>query len=159
MAIKHIINQYYDLGKEMEELRPKIEHLENEIKKIENRIAEIEEGETVKDKVKGGFGGLQTFTIEGIPSKEYNNKKMELHVKKTLLESRKETLKALELEDLRQITIIEEFINGISDAHARCIVRLRVINKLSWREVAEQIGGGNTEDSVRMIFNRCLQEK
>ena len=159
MSIKQIINQYYDLNREIEELKPKITALEKEISKIEERIAEIEAGETVKDKVKGGLGGIQNFTIEGIPSKEYYDKKMALYVKKSLLESRKSTLNALQMEDLRQIAQIEVFINGITDAHARYIVTLRVINKLSWREVADKIGGFNTEDSVRMIFNRTLQEK
>lgn len=157
MSIKQIINQYYDLNREIEELKPKITALEKEISKIEKRIEEIESGEIVKDKVTGGFGGTQTFTIEGIPTKEYYDKKMELYAKKMLLESRKTTLKALELEILRQIAEVEQFINDLPDAHIRRVVTLRVVENLSWKEVADKIGGGNTEDSVRMMFNRCVK--
>ena len=90
-------------------------------------------------------------------TKEYQKKKMELYTKKSLLESRKEILKSLELEILRQLSDVEEFINSLSDSHIRRIVTLRVVNNLSWNEVADKIGGGNTEDSVRMMYNRCFK--
>ena len=157
MVTKQVLNQYYDLLKETDEVKKKIKSLEEAIPRIEKRIAEIEAGETVKDKVRGGAGGMQSFTIEGIPTKEYYDKKMELCTKKNLLESRKKTLKAMELEILRQIKEIEEFIRSLPDAHMRRIVTLRVIDKLSWNEVADAIGGGNTEDSVRMMYNRCFK--
>lgn len=158
MAIsKHILKQYTDLQQEIVETKDKIDKLENQIKKLEKRIAEIEEGEIVKDKVRGGLGGIQSFTIEGIPTKEYQKKKMELYIKKELIENRKNTLKTLELEILRQLSDIEEFINTLSDSYIRQIVTLRVIKGLTWLEVAEKVGGGNTEDSVRMMFNRCFK--
>lgn len=158
MAIsKHILNQYTDLQQEIVETKEKIENLENQIKKLEKRIAEIEAGEIVKDKVRGGLGGIQSFTIEGIPTKEYQKKKMELYIKKELIENRKNTLKTLELEILRQLSEIEEFIKSLSDSYLRQIVTLRVIKGLTWLEVAEKVGGGNTEDSVRMMYNRCFK--
>ena len=158
MAIsKHILNQYTDLQQEIVETKEKIENLENQIKKLEKRIADIEAGEIVKDKVRGGLGGIQSFTIEGIPTKEYQKKKMELYIKKELIENRKNTLKTLELEILRQLSEIEEFIKSLSDSYLRQIVTLRVIKGLTWLEVAEKVGGGNTEDSVRMMYNRCFK--
>ena len=158
MAIsKHILNQYTDLQQEIVETKEKIENLENQIKKLEKRIADIEAGEIVKDKVRGGLGGIQSFTIEGIPTKEYQKKKMELYIKKELIENRKNTLKTLELEILRQLSEIEEFIKSLSDSYLRQIVTLRVIKGLTWLEVAEKVGGGNTEDRVRMMYNRCFK--
>lgn len=158
MAIsKHILNQYTDLQQEIVETKEKIKNLENQIEKLEKRIAEIEAGEIVKDKVRGGLGGIQSFTIEGIPTKEYQKKKMELYIKKELIENRKNTLKTLELEILRQLSEIEEFIKSLSDSYLRQIVTLRVIKGLTWLEVAEKVGGGNTEDSVRMMYNRCFE--
>lgn len=154
---KEILNQYSDLQQEINETKDKICKLETQIDKLENRIAEIENGEKVKDKVKGGMGGVESFNIEGVPTKEYQKKKMELYTKKSLLESRKEILKSLELEILRQLSDVEEFINSLSDSHIRRIVTLRVVNNLSWNEVADKIGGGNTEDSVRMMYNRCFK--
>ena len=74
-----------------------------------------------------------------------------------MVENRKNTLKTLELEILRQLSEIEEFIKSLSDSYLRQIVTLRVIKGLTWLEVAEKVGGGNTEDSVRMMYNRCFK--
>ena len=158
MAIsKEVLNQYTDLRQEIVETKEKIAKLENQIGKLENRISEIEAGEVVKDKVKGGMGGIQTFTIEGFPTNEYHKKKMELYIKRELLASRKDILRTLELEILRQLNEIEEFIKSLSDSYLRQIVTLRVINGLSWGEVAMNLGSGCTEDSARMMFNRCFK--
>ena len=72
MAVtKHILDQYSDLRKEIEEVQEKIDRLDIDIEKLKKRIHEIESGEKVKDKVRGGDGGNQSFNIEGIPIKEY----------------------------------------------------------------------------------------
>ena len=160
MAIsKEVLVQYIDLQKEVKELRIKIEKLETRIPKLDERIAEIEAGETVKDKVKGGLGGIQNFNIEGIPTKEYNDKKTELYIKKRLLAERKEMLSLLELDSMRQINQVEKFIKAIKDSHIRRIVSLRVVNGMSWNEVADSMGGGNTEGSVKMAFQRFMEQK
>ena len=158
MAIsKDVLNQYVDLQREIVETKEKIERLEYQIDRLERRIEEIENGGVVKDKVRGGLGGLQTFNIEGIPTREYQSKKMELHTKKSLLESRKYVLKSLELEILRQLSDVEEFIKQISDSHIRRIVTFRVVNGLSWNEVADRMGGGNTENSVKQMYSRLFK--
>ena len=160
MAItKEVLVQYIDLQKEVKELRIKIEKLETRIPKLDERIAEIEAGETVKDKVKGGLGGIQNFNIEGIPTKEYSDKKTELYIKKRLLAERKEMLSLLELDSMRQINQVEKFIKAIKDSHIRRIVSLRVVNGMSWNEVADSMGGGNTEGSVKMTFQRFMEQK
>lgn len=155
--MKEILDQYYDLKKEINENRKRIEKLEARIDKLEKRISDIEEGETVIDKVRGGIGGLQSFTIEGIPTSEYGEKKMELKLKRILLRNQREYLNALELNAMGQVSQIERYICSIDDSHIRRIVHLRVVDGLSWGEVAIAIGGGNTEDSVRMAYNRYVK--
>lgn len=143
MAIsKEILIQYSDLQQECKEVREKIE-------KLERQIAKIEEDGAVIDKVRGGDGGLQSFKIEGFPYPEYSRKK-------TLLYARKATLSELEMELLETLNEVEEFIASISDSHIRRIVNLRVIDGLSWNEVARKIGG-NTEDSVKKAFYRFME--
>ena len=156
---KDVLVQYIDLQKEVKELREKIEKLESKIPKLDKRIAEIEAGETVKDKVRGGLGGIQNFNIEGIPTKEYNDKRTELYIKKRLLAERREMLSLLELDSMRQINQVEKFIKAIKDSHIRRIVSLRVVNGMSWNEVADNMGGGNTEGSVKMAFQRFIEQK
>ena len=143
MAIsKEVLIQYSDLQKECKEVREKIE-------KLERQIAKIEADGAVVDKVRGGLGGLQSFKIEGFPYPEYSRKK-------TLLYARKATLSELEMELLETLNEVEEFIASISDSHIRRIVNLRVIDGLSWNEVARNIGG-NTEDSVKKAFYRFME--
>lgn len=144
MAIsKEILIQYADLQKEVKEIREKISKLEEQIDKIEQQG-------TVKDKVMGGEGGLQPFHIEGFPYPEYSRKK-------TLLYARKATLSELEMELLETLNDVETFISSIKDSHIRRIVNLRVVEGLSWQKVADKIGG-NTEDSVRMAFERYIKK-
>ena len=156
MVTKEVLNQYYDLKREIKEIKGRIGGLEKKIVQLDERIRDIEAGETVKDKVRGGEGGLQSFTIEGIPTPEYNEKKMELRIKKMLLDERKNMLSILELDSLNQVNQIERFISGIRDSHTRRIVRLRVIDGMSWNEVADNVGGGNTEDSVKKVYYRYV---
>lgn len=143
MVSKEILIQYSDLQQECKEVREKIEKLERQIEKIESDGA-------VVDKVRGGEGGLQSFKIEGFPYPEYSRKK-------TLLYARKATLSELEMELLETLNDVEIFIASIKDSHIRRIVNLRVVDGLSWGEVARRIGG-NTEDSVRMAFNRFIEQ-
>lgn len=142
MVSKEILIQYSDLQQECKEVREKIE-------KLERQIAKIEADGAVVDKVRGGLGGLQSFKIEGFPYPEYSRKK-------TLLYARKATLSELEMELLETLNEVEEFIASISDSHIRRIINLRVIDGLSWNEVARKIGG-NTEDSVKKAFYRFME--
>ncbi len=140
---KEILRQYNDLQQECIEVREKIKSLEQQIYRIE------QEG-SVKDKVSGGIGGLQTFVIEGFPYPEYSRKKMLLYARKTILCK-------LETEILETINKIEAFISEIDDSHMRRIVHLRFVEGLSWSEVARRVGG-NTEESIKKMFYRFLEK-
>ena len=144
MVSKEILIQYSDLQQECKEVREKIEKLEKQIEKIE------EDG-VVVDKVRGGDGGLQSFKIEGFPYPEYSRKK-------TLLYARKATLSELEMELLETLNEVEEFIASIKDSHIRRIISLRIVDNLPWNKVADRIGGGNTEGSVKMAFKRFMEK-
>lgn len=160
MAIsKDILVQYPDLVKEVQETKDKITKLEHQIANIEKQLVAINEGGHVKDKVKGGLGGIQNFNIEGFPEREYQQKRKQLQDKKNMLNVRKRTLDKQETKLLQMVSNIEEFLNGIEDSFIRRIINLRVIEQLSWNKVADKMGGYNTEDSVRMTFERFLKKK
>lgn len=160
MVSKSILIQYSDLQEEIKETREKIEKLEQQAKKIERRLKDIEaNNETVKDKVYGGFGGNQGFVIEGLPLREYDKKKTELLTKKLLINQRRSTLEILEFDLLEKTNEVEEFIASLNDSRMRRIINLRFIEKLSWNKVADRIGGGNTEGSVKMAFQRFMEVK
>lgn len=136
--------QYSDLQQEVAEVRRKISQAEKQIEQIERE-------KTVYDKVLGGEGGLQSFKIEGFPYPKYSRKK-------TLLYARKATLERLEMELFETLNKVEEFIANIDDSHMRRIISLRFIDCLSWNEVADCIGGGNTAYGVKKAFYRFMKQ-
>lgn len=144
MISKEILTQYSDLQEEVKEVR-------NRIESTEKQIAKIEEDGNVIDTVSGGSGGIQHFKIEGFPYPEYSRKKSLLYV-------RKATLVNLELELTETLNQVEEFIAGLEDSRIRRIITLRFIENLSWNKVADRIGGGNTEDSVKKMFYRFMEK-
>ena len=144
MISKEILIQYSDLQEEAKEVQARIE-------KTELQIAKIEEEGNVVDSVCGGNGGIQHFRIEGFPYPEYSRKK-------SLLYARKATLANLEMELLETLNQVEEFIASVDDSRMRRIITLRFIDNLSWNKVADRIGGGNTEGSIKMAFQRFMDK-
>lgn len=53
---------------------------------------------------------------------------------------------------------ILKFINDVDDSLLRMIIKYRCVDCLSWNNVAVRVGGGNTEDSCRMQFNRMFKK-
>lgn len=144
MVTKKILHEYIDLQREIEETREKIA-------KVEKQIAKIEKQGAVIDTVSGGDGGIQHFKIEGFPYPEYSRKK-------TLLYARQTTLTNLEIELMETINEIELFISQIDDSFMRRIINLRFIEKLSWGEVANRMGGANNEDNIKKAFYRFMEK-
>ena len=145
MISKSVLKQYIDLQKEIDETKERIN-------RTEKQLAAIEKSGTVIDSVTGGMGGIQRYKIEGFPCAEYGKLKERLYM-------RKATLQSLENELIDKIGEVESFIASIEDSRMRRIISFRFIDGMSWRNVAMNIGGSNNEDSVRMAFNRFMEEK
>ena len=58
-----------------------------------------------------------------------------------------------------ELNKLNRYINSVADAQMRMILSLRFVNGLTWRQVADSVGGNNTGDGVRMACKRFLQEK
>ncbi len=54
---------------------------------------------------------------------------------------------------------LEQYLRRIEDKQIRLIFLLRFVDLKSWSEIAEKIGGGNTEDSVKKTCYRYLKKK
>ncbi len=52
---------------------------------------------------------------------------------------------------------LNRYIARVEDSLIRQIMSLRYVDGLSWRQVAYCIGGGNTEDGVRVAVSRYLR--
>lgn len=57
-----------------------------------------------------------------------------------------------EIQGLRDRAV--EYIYGIPDSLTRQVVYYRCVSLFSWRRVAYEVGGNNTEESVRKIYTR-----
>lgn len=160
MINNELLLQYVSLTKEIEDIKSRIKKLDREIIELQEKIRDIESDYIVKDKVYGGNGGKQGFVIRGISKKsikECENKKTKLFQEKMLVEEHRQILQDREIMVKGQINEIEKFLSSISDSFVRRIVMLRVIDGLTWNEVADEIGGGNTSDGVKKIYQRCLK--
>lgn len=145
---KRIIVQYNNLKSEERQVRAKITQLECEIDKLEDELAKID---AKSDVVSMGDG--RRAVVTGY-ERDYSKIKTELQTKQLLIEQRMGILNMLEFEIVAQTTAVEEFIHDIKDSYMRMLIRYRVLDNLSWGQVAAKMGGNNTEDSVRMAFNR-----
>ena len=61
-----------------------------------------------------------------------------------------------EIQRLRDEAI--EYIYSIPDSLTRQIIYYRCVSLMSWRRVAYEVGGNNTADGVRMIYNRFMDK-
>ena len=127
-----------------------IRHLKREIELLQEQIVHLE-AEIVTDKVRGSLPHhpwVETsFKITGFDRIEYAQKMDKL---KRKLQRRVDDLLDLRAE-------IFEWVEGIEDSLLRQVIILRHVNGLSWRQVAREIGGGNTGDSVRKMHDRFLK--
>ena len=144
MISKQILIQYYDVKREISELQERKEKLEKQFK-------QFLDGSTVTDMVTGGEGGIQHFKIEGFPIIAYEKVRQALQDNIQKVENKYTEL--LEIQNG-----IEEYIDSIEDSRMRRIIGMRFIDKMTWNQIANAIGGGNTEDGIRMSFTRFMCE-
>ncbi|AUM99606.1 hypothetical protein [Clostridium botulinum] len=127
-----------------------LRYLKTEIEAIKKQIDNLECTMAI-DKVRGSSSHFpyvqRSFTIEGVDYEEYNRKTIRLR--------KKLSRRISELMDLVEET--NEFIEGIEDSLTRQIISLRYINGLTWEDVAANVGGGTTTESVRKVAERFLK--
>lgn len=156
MVDKLWLDNYCDMVSYIDDLERKEDKLRREIDKLAQRVAEIEGGEKVVDVVKGGEGGIQTFKIEGIPTTELSKKKTTMLMKRLKYDDIQNTIAAQKVEMIEKLSLVEEFIAGIEDVHTRRIFNLRFVENLTWNQVADAMGGGNTDEAVKKVFQRYM---
>ena len=61
-------------------------------------------------------------------------------------------------EQLAKELSITRFIKSIQDAQVRASIEMHYIDGATWNEVADAIGGGNTETSCRKYVSRYLKK-
>ena len=59
---------------------------------------------------------------------------------------------------MRMCNRLYSFIEEVDDSLVRQAIKLRYVDCKSWSNVAKEMGGGNTADSVRKLVFRSLRE-
>lgn len=62
--------------------------------------------------------------------------------------------KEIQIQKKKIMTYIEQ----IEDSYMRQIIFYRCVSCMSWNNVAQEIGGNNTEDSVKQAFHRFFKK-
>ena len=143
---KDILVQYTDLQEEIRDIRRRAERAHGQLERLET------EG-TVLDAVKGTRqdGTFGSIRIEGFPYADYEKRRRSLQSYLLKLADMEEKL--LELTNQA-----EEYINSIEDSRMRRIVQYRILDGLSWYEVADRMGGKATSNSCKKYFERFLKK-
>lgn len=143
---KDILVQYTDLQEEIRDIRRRVERARGQMERLET------EG-TVLDAVKGTRqdGTFGSIRIEGFPYADYEKRRRSLQSYLLKLADMEEKL--LELTNQA-----EEYINSIEDSRMRRIAQYRIMDGLSWYEVADRMGGKATSEGCRKYFERFFEK-
>lgn len=110
---------------------------------------------TVSDVVKGSRGEYDIYgpiSVEGFYSGKYSEEKAREDDYRTELERTRDEIRTKRIQ-------IESFIRAIPEGTDICrIIRYKCEDALTWRQVADKMGGGYTADGCRKIFNRYLKK-
>ena len=118
-------------------------YLNREIEMWERQLKELREG------------GLQSPKLNGMPragttSDSTGDKATEEADIELLIEN---LLVRIQLARKR----VYEYIDSLDDSLVRQIIMYRCVSLCSWEEVAIYVGGRNTADSVRKVFDRHFE--
>lgn len=69
----------------------------------------------------------------------------------------KKRIACLDSECAQEKRTLEAYLRTIKDDHTRMIFRLRFLHCMTWSQVADTIGGGNSATNVKMICYRYLK--
>lgn len=128
MTVKEMSQLYY-LNREIEHLQHQLEELECLAEGTTQAITGMPHGSGTSDKV-----GRYAVRIADLRS---------------MIDNRK----ARCWDELNRLNA---YIDSAEDSLTRQILTLRYVNGLSWQQVADSVGGANTEDSVKKICYRYL---
>ena len=119
---------------------------------LEKRLAE--EKEILAGLQAAAYPGAQN--LDGLPhGTGVSDKVAKLAIEIVEIKNRIEQT-VIEIEPLEKV--VSDFLGTINDSYIVMVVRLRFICAMSWKDVAVCMGGGNSEESVKMNCYRFLSK-
>ena len=127
---KKELSQLYYLNKEIKQQKQRLKELEAAATGCTAQITGMPHGTAIGDKV-------SKYAAEIADLKNL----IELNIQKCWYEMNR----------------LNRYIDSVEDSQMRQILTLRYIKQYSWYKIANEIGGNNTADSIRMMHNRFLK--
>ena len=118
-------------------------YIKKEIEASKNRLA------VLRAKMTGG-----NFLMNGMPKNTGTENKIERYIVEAI--DLEEIIKTKIIQCIYERKKLEQYISGIYDSLTRQIFSLRFVDGMSWEQVALNIGGGISEESVRKRVYRYL---
>lgn len=130
MTFKELSGVYY-ISKEIEAIELEIERLRTTAEKITSVISDMPRGGGNVDKLTDIIAQIADYQAE---------------LADALIRKANEQIR------------ISKYIDSIDDITIRSIFRLRFLSLYRWNEVADRVGGNNTEGSCKMMCRRYIQQ-
>ena len=147
---KSVIKQYLSIKKEIESEEARIDKLQKEIDSMKPTEREVTD---IVTKGKRGKRPLGICTIRGNGDyQDINKKRAELRERKA-----KKELHVIDLE--KRVIDVETYIYSLEESELRNILLFNCIDGMNWKDVAEAMGGGYTEEACKQKFSRFMRVK
>lgn len=124
-----------------------IYYLNKEIRRDRKRLNELKKANSVQSTKFTGMPPTTHLFCDTIAEKVATAADLECDLHKAIAKRYQEELKLM------------RYINSIDDCFIRLIFKLRFIDCKTWWQVAREVGGGNTSDTVRNSCYRYLKKQ
>ena len=124
-----------------------VQYIKIEINELKEELQKVREKAFPRTTIGGIVSGRKSFRHSRVE---------EVGIKAVGLE-KKIREKIEELEKIYEEVM--SFIMDIDDSQTRLIFKLKCLDCVTWNQVADKIGGGNTEYSVKKRFYRYLDKQ
>ena len=125
----------------------RVYYIDKEIKSLSKTLEEINSSSYVKAK-----SYPDTVTVSNY------NRYSKVESRAVAIEKIKTTIEDKIVELQETYDTILQWIYSIDDSLVRLILKLRYLDLYTWNQVANAVGGGNSEYSVKKMASRYLQQ-
>lgn len=127
------------------------------LEELNLHFAAVSELNSARDRLLSMTSFLKAANMDGMPGASGESRKVEKLA--ILIEQQSEEVARMERVVQRSEKRVREFIGSIQDNRTAQIFSLRFLAGYGWQEVAAIIGGKNTEDAVKAVCYRYLQQE
>ncbi|MBR5129212.1 MAG: hypothetical protein IKU67_04065 [Firmicutes bacterium] len=133
------------------EVLKQFKYQEKEVKMWEKELKKIRDEKEREERMAGCL--LNKYRAAGQAGKEHIRLLPEVEKEiEEIIEDRLEKLQKAKKDAIA-------YINEIEDSYMRQVVFMRIVLGMKWKQIASEMGGSNTEDSVRRAYSRFLRKK